>query len=243
MKKLLLTIIILLAVPSISHAVYFDGVDDYVNIGSVNSLHASTSDLTISAWIKPSKVVGLMCIVSNSNAAQAVVPWELELNVTAARFSFGQSGTGSGTVRITNATNLNVDTWYHIVATRKFNSTTNWSAKLYLNGKLDGTGTLGRAGGTNQTVAIGRCGAANAGYFQGIVNDVRIYDRALTDQEVKSLYNGYDTYVNLIVRWILDGNTLPFVPVSSLNRANGQAFNGVRKGALPPRLKLFNNYK
>ena len=174
----------------LGQALNFDGVDDSLVIGVIPALYASSSDMTVSMWIKPSKLtVGSLCLICNSNAALANVPWALELNVTAARFSFGQAGVGGGTVRITNNTNLKKDVWYHVVAVRTFSSTLSWPTTLYLNGVADGSGTLQRAGQSNQTVVIGRYGAASVGYFQGVIDDVRVYNRALSAIEVKQLYN------------------------------------------------------
>lgn len=237
MYKILILAILL--IPSTSHALSFDGTDDYVNVGTVSSLHASTSDLTISAWIKPTNVsVGSRYIVINSNIGGGVIPWGLELNSTAGRVSYLQNGTGGGTVRVVGATTLQVDKWYHVVATRKFESTLVWPSKVYVNGVLDGSGTVARAGTTNQTVAIGRLGLGNTNFFQGEIADVRIYNRQLSDQEIKALYRGYSTYSGLLVRWLLDGNALPYVPSMSLIRANGFSFNGVLKRGLPPALKI-----
>lgn len=238
MKKIILTIIIFLAIPSTSYAMRFDGTDDGVTIGNQSELHASTSDLTISAWIRPNNLtVGVKGVVGMSGIGAGVVPYMIEFNRTAARFSFAQAGTGSGNVSVTNTTNLQLGRWYHIVATRKYNSTTNWSVNLYLNGVPNGSGTIQRSGITSQTLGIGRYGGHTL-YFNGDIADVRIYNRALTPQEIKALYNGYDTYNGLIARWVLDGNALPFVP-SANGKFHGFQTGGVLKSSLPNKINLF----
>lgn len=174
----------------IGQALNFDGVDDAINIGLVPGLHASTSDLTISAWIKPNKVtVGVLCIICNSNSGGGIVPWSLEFNSTAGRFSLGQVGAGSGTVRVLNSTTLKKDVWYHVVAVRTFVNTLNWPTTMYLNGVADGSGTIQRAGYANQIIAIGKYGQINNNYFQGAIDDIRIYNRALSANEIRQLYN------------------------------------------------------
>ncbi len=174
----------------IGQALNFDGVDDAVLIGTVPALHASTSNLTISAWIKPSKVtVGALCIVCNSNTGGGIVPWALEFNSTAGRFSLAQAGAGSGTVRVVNNTTLKKDVWYHVVVVRTFVDTLNWPVTVYLNGVADGSGTIQRAGYAGQTIAIGKYGQINGNYFQGAIDDIRIYSRAMSANEVNQLYN------------------------------------------------------
>lgn len=174
----------------IGQALNFDGVDDSVNIGTVAGLHASTSNLTISAWIRPNKVtVGALCIICNSNNGGGIVPWALEFNSTAGRFSLAQVGAGIGTVRVVNNTTLKKDVWYHVVVVRTFVDTLNWPVTVYLNGVADGSGTIQRSGFANQTIAIGKYGQINGNYFQGAIDDVRIYSRALSANEVRQLYN------------------------------------------------------
>lgn len=236
-KLLLLTIF--LAIPTTSHAMKFDGVDDGVTIGNIPALHASSSDLTISAWIKPNDLTaGVKGIFGMSGIGAGIVPYILEFNRTAARFGLAQAGTGAGAVSVTNTTNLQLGKWHHVVATRKYNSTTDWSVNLYLNGVPSGSGTIGRSGGTSQVLAIGRYGAHTL-YFNGEIADVRMYSKVMTPLEVKALYYGFDTYQGLMARWLLDGNSLPFVPGGN-GKYNGSATGGATKATLPERLKLFN---
>jgi len=174
----------------IGQALKFDGVDDYVNMGVVSILEGTTSAMTISAWIKPGIVtVGILCIICNSNSNSANFPWGLEFNRTAGRFSLSQAGNGSGTLSAINNTNLKAGVWSHVVAVRTYVSTLSWPTTLYLNGVADGSGTIARSGQSNQTVAIGRYGANNNYYFLGSVDDVRVYNRALSATEITQLYN------------------------------------------------------
>jgi len=239
MKKLLLTIAIFLAIPVTSHAVRFDGVDDGVTIGNISALHASSSDLTISVWIKPNDLTaGTRGVFGMSGLGAGVVPYMIEFNRTSARFSYTQVGTGIGTPTLTNTSNLTLGQWQHIVVTRRFNSAVDWTVAMYLNGRPSGSGTIARSGGTSQILAIGRYGGHTL-YFNGEIADARIYNRVFSPQEVTALYNGYETYNGLMARWVLDGNSLPFVP-SGNGKFNGTATGGALKATLPERLKLFN---
>jgi Concanavalin A-like lectin/glucanases superfamily len=239
MYKILLTIIILFAIPSTTHAMKFDGVDDGVTIGNINALHASSSDLTVSLWIKPYNLsAGVTGVFGMSGAGASQVPYMLEINRTAGRVSWSQAGGGVGTVSVTNTTNLTLGKWQHIVVTRRYNSTYDWTTNIYLNGLPNGSGTNGRSGGTSQIMAIGRYGGHTL-YTNIEIADVRMYNRVLTPQEAKALYYGYDIYQGLISRWLLDGNSLPFVPNYSSASFNGTATGGASKATLPERLKLF----
>lgn len=239
MYKIILTIIIFLAIPATSHAMNFNGTTGGVLITNSNQLHASTSDLTISLWFKPSIItVGLMGVIANSNAGATNVPWVVEFNRTAAKISYSQAGApSSGTVSVTTNTLFQPNKWYHVLVTRKFNSLTSWSTSIYVNGILDVTGTNGRSGTLAGTVGIGRYGAYTAAPYKGDIADVRIYNRALTASEAKASYYGYPSYRGLIASWLLDGNSLPHVPSNSPTILNGVSSAGTLRGSFPPIIK------
>lgn len=94
--------------------------------------------------------------------------------------------TAEANYRTYNNTKLAVDTWYHLANT--------WDAatmSLYINSSLvtailSTTGTLQSP--TNGTVFIGS-NSGTANFFNGYIEDVRIYDYSLSPQEITNLYN------------------------------------------------------
>ncbi len=84
-----------------------------------------------------------------------------------------------------NAT-INLNTWYFVALTR----TTTDSGKLYLNGLLDKTGTFpsGTLAVNNDLLRIGESGGF-VRYWNGLIDDVRIYNRALSAAEIAAIYN------------------------------------------------------
>lgn len=94
------------------------------------------------------------------------------------------------TVESTDAVNYNItlstDTWYHIVCT--YDGTT---MQMYLNGLLVGSAssTANASAGTGvytDSVAIGSTGTS--GYLSGVVDDLAVFNRLLTIEEVETLY-------------------------------------------------------
>lgn len=72
--------------------------------------------------------------------------------------------------------------WHHVVG-----SQTGTTTKLYIDGVLCRTATSTAIGNSTGTVEIGRF---NSGYYyNGTIDDVRVYNRALSDAEVLGLYN------------------------------------------------------
>jgi hypothetical protein len=84
------------------------------------------------------------------------------------------------------------NTWYHLVGVYNGGTTAD-SIKLYLNGVRvdDGTdsrGTFDSIPNTTAPFVIGATDPPNY-YFAGKIDDVRVYNRTLSDAEVKQLYN------------------------------------------------------
>jgi uncharacterized protein (TIGR02145 family) len=103
--------------------------------------------------------------------------------------------------------------WYHLVYTRSSNS------KLYLNGE-DATTYVQNAGwstdynlvlSNTQTVFGYRINDAPENFMDGAMDDIRAYNRALTESEIQSLYheNGYATVSDI------DGNTYKTVQIGN----------------------------
>jgi len=85
--------------------------------------------------------------------------------------------------------------WIYVVGT--LNGTT---LNLYFNGVLEGTGTFsGTRGSLTSDLAIGR--RSGASYFKGAIDEVRIYNRALSTEEVQDLYDGIDIRDGLVAHW------------------------------------------
>jgi hypothetical protein len=68
--------------------------------------------------------------------------------------------------------------------------------------------------------------AQTGGYYKGIVGEVRIYDRALNEAEIKTLYNGQDVTGNLRGLWKLDEGSGLTAYDSSGNNNHGTLVNG-----------------
>jgi len=81
--------------------------------------------------------------------------------------------------------NLQDNTWHHIVLT--FGS---GIKKVYLNGVLEGTNNIGSDIDSNSGVHF-NIGRGTWGYFPGIIDEVKIYSRALSAAEIEAMYNSY----------------------------------------------------
>ncbi|PJB98844.1 MAG: hypothetical protein CO078_00660 [Candidatus Nealsonbacteria bacterium CG_4_9_14_0_8_um_filter_36_17] len=149
-------------------ALSFDG-NDYVNLGSPASL--AVANTTIEAWIKPSSVSGYYLIYGLKNLPKLYI-------------------NSSGKLELYNAaaanTVLTPNVWTHVVVTSD-----GTNVRYYVNGVPDGTVAHAAWSTTPSQVKIGQDPAGTTQNFLGLIDEVRIYSRALTQEEITAAYNGY----------------------------------------------------
>jgi len=158
-----------------------DGVDDFVDCGNDASLYPT--NITISAWVKANTIPGNMGIISNKHDSNNGINLEMG--------SSNKIGTlvsdGSSWTYIKTSWGPGSDVWYYVVATHS--GTTN---KIYVNGVLENTGTKELSYyGVVQNTIVGRfyVPTTNNYIFDGNIDDVRIYSRALSASEISAIYN------------------------------------------------------
>lgn len=108
-------------------------------------------------------------------------------------FSLVNADSTSGTtVRATSNFTPLASTWYHVVGVY---DATNKQSKLYVNGVLQSIRTVPAAWNATGTMAIGhaRWNAAPIDFWEGLIDDVRVYNLVLSDQQVASLYQAAPT--------------------------------------------------
>ncbi|UCE39280.1 MAG: right-handed parallel beta-helix repeat-containing protein [Thermoplasmata archaeon] len=161
---------------------YFDGVNDFVGVPESSSLNI-TSDITISVWVKPEGAQDNHDAIVHkfSGFAGNYMGYRIR---TQPGFQ-PQFEYGDGTPVISNIYGpiLSPDQWYHIVAQKE-----GTTLRMYVNGVLvnSATGSASIAG-TPIDLFIG-FSDYNTQYFKGVIDEVAIYDSALTESEIAGLY-------------------------------------------------------
>ncbi|MHC4159547.1 MAG: LamG-like jellyroll fold domain-containing protein, partial [Planctomycetota bacterium] len=169
-----------------SYALDFDGSGDYVAISNEpNFDFGSDTDFTVCAWIKTTATTDRRRIVNKCESGHE--PYT--------GFSFYMDPPGivkfrlkdnADVVIVETTTSVNDGFWHFVtgVADRDGN------IKIYQNGSPEDSDSLALVDNINNDipVAIGRSMDYNGQYFDGIIDDVRIYDRALSDTEIQQLF-------------------------------------------------------
>ena len=158
----------------------FDGVNDYVNIATSfgQSFSAPASAHSYSAWIYPTSVTGYNFIINNGTGT---IGTSMLLNGNRISFFF-RGGTNQNSSNVT----IPINTW--TLVTVVYNGA--GSVSFYKNGVFDvaKTSSWAETAGT-ATTNIGSYVKANH-FFDGIIDEVGAWNRALTSDEVIELYNG-----------------------------------------------------
>jgi len=179
------------------NALAFDGVNDYVDCGNGASLNI-TQAITISAWINTRSIVGnYATIVSNYNSSY-YVQYDIARYNDQLKYAINNAGTQISTISPSFVTN----TWYHIVVA---DDNTN-SPKMYVNGVpyvVTTVGTKVKPSSAGKT-SIGRPGDLNLQYFNGSIDEVRIYNRALSAAEINASYNAGLYRLNTTISGLTD---------------------------------------
>jgi hypothetical protein len=167
-------------------ALSFDGVNDYV---SLPAFDVDNNAVTLAMWVKldelPNAIVGSSYAGLFDSQQDAFVLYEddktdeLRFKVTDADGTAERPGI--------KASDLDTSEWHHITGVYDGD---NGKAYIYLDGQLKDTHSNSGLTGVvkpGQYAALGRNGASSTYYFDGMMDDVRIYDRALDVEEILQL--------------------------------------------------------
>ena len=163
----------------------FDGSTNYINLWNPVPLQI-TGDVTLSAWIDPSATNGAGFDVNpviSGRVTEVATPYGLDWSTTQIGITYyTTNGWVDGAVA---GLSIPLNAYTYIAISRNGNVNS-----AYLNGKLVGTIT-GNSGTVNlgNGVLIGKGFFGGAWYFKGGIDDVRIYNRALSAAEIQALYN------------------------------------------------------
>lgn len=172
----------------VGNALSFDGIDDYVDVGNDSSLDM-TNGFTVSAWVKTDGFGPTQIILAKDHPGQRAYVLYFHYSNTAVNFQVFDTDI-TYTVLVGNSS-LSADQWYHVVGTYEYVSDESSVLKVYVNGVLDNSTStaVGPVQSTSSNVNIGRRSyPGHESPFDGSIDEVRIYDEALSQDEILWLY-------------------------------------------------------
>jgi parallel beta-helix repeat protein len=190
-------------------ALLFDGADDYIDCG--NNPSFDVVDLTLEAWIYPTSWVNGVAIITKRDSWSGT-DWELFYNGVdqCIDMAFGQD---NPVLRAYN-TKPPLNQWSHLVYTKTGNNHV-----FYVNGIQTDSFTITVTVPTGDKIRIGKMGGDVDYVFNGIIDEVRIYNRALNQDEIKAHYAHYAP--NAGISLSLTSNDNNIVSNTIMNGTNG----------------------
>jgi hypothetical protein len=198
--------------PAISYGkngLYFDGVNDYVNVGSSGSLELYNS-FTLEAWIKPESFGDYEPIIDRWLQASTVYNFKqgYSLSVMAdQRLNLRLVFSTNDSFEISSNSLIDTSKWFHVAATYDGDT-----VKLFIDGQLDNYVTIS----DNIVYTISQdlhLGAENGftmqKYFNGSIGEARIWSVELPKNDlIKRAFSRIDEedeyWDNLLLNWTLN---------------------------------------
>jgi hypothetical protein len=149
----------------------FDGVDDHVDLGQVGTFYGA--GFTLEAWVRKETAKNDVAVVGTWTSNGGPMVWVDHL-ASRYRVTFGTTFSGY----LDAGVGPSAGQWQHVAATYE-----GATARFYVDG-VEVSARAASGPGSSNTWRIGAYGSTPGGYFDGVVDDVRIYDRALSPTEV-----------------------------------------------------------
>ncbi|WP_395043269.1 choice-of-anchor D domain-containing protein, partial [Flavobacterium sp.] len=173
----------------------FDGRNDY---GEASSILGGLSSASIMAWVDLNSAFSTNGVIFGQD--------KFQIRIKAAR---NIEAIINGTTLTYNTVALNKNQWYHVAATYGAGS-----LKLYLNGLLVATQNVsGAISADASLLTIGKNPIANNNYFKGKIDEARLFNVVLTEQQLQRMvYQEIKDFSGQIRGEIVPKNieTLPF---------------------------------
>jgi hypothetical protein len=170
----------------------FDGIDDII---SANLVYGD--NYTVSAWLKPNslnilEIYGRTIVASSPNSSLFYPIWFL---AEGSKFRVYAYSSSSGSYVQSNYNNLSVGKWVHLIVS----ATKGGEAKIYVNGVLDKSFIAGNQA-PNNYLSIGDLRPNRKLAFNGSIDEVVVWNRILTPEEVKEVYSRGIKKLNISIK-------------------------------------------
>lgn len=185
----------------VGQAFSLDGADDHILVPYDQSLNLGLNEeLTIDTWMRPDDLGRNQSIISSWKGFEGScggLAVGYELKITQARFHIllrnnNHLGGGVNYCDVFSTTVVQVGQWYHVAA--ELSSSPNAFCKLFVNGVEEGQVLIPTPTDYVQPEPLYIGAHFNycdglLEFFDGLIDEVEIYDRALTAEEIEDIYN------------------------------------------------------
>ncbi len=174
------------------YSLEFDGVDEYITIGDDPVLNFERNQsYSLATWVKTSSANG--SIMSKMNVSNNYRGYDLYFRSTGVIRAHLINTLDSNEIIVDGSTSIDDGEWHLVVITYNGSSSAS-GVQIYIDGSLDNLTTVkDTLNKTIQTEVDFRFGSRTDGnYFSGQIDDTRVYDKALSQEEITWLNNSGD---------------------------------------------------
>ena len=193
----------------------FDG-NDYVSIPGDEFEDIGSDDFTIMMWVRRdgSSSSGYEGIMTNNPSSSSGFTISMPANGVGAGNPSTYSFYPAGGSYISSSLGRDIDVWHHLAFT--YDSNSNF-LQIYTDGAADGSGTVTIPSSTAD-LHLGHFYTSGLGPWNGAIDDVKIYSRALSSLEIASYVNSDIRHDYGDIRFIdSDGTSLDYEMLSDGN--------------------------
>jgi hypothetical protein len=172
---------------SYNYAIEFDGLNDGIKIDDNSVLRFGTGDFTIEAWIYPTATTGSIgwnAIITKHSADDGSWLFRIANNSETGYVPKLNFDTEYPMSNYYANSELDLNTWYHVAVKREGTTGT-----FYLNGLVDGTFTNNKDLYSTSAVYISDQGNVDDERFTGIIDEIRLWNVARTQNEIQTDMN------------------------------------------------------
>ncbi|MDA3867097.1 MAG: T9SS type A sorting domain-containing protein [Salinivirgaceae bacterium] len=201
---------------NVNSAFNFDGYNDYIECGGDAIFDGSVS---VSLWVYFDEVnfSEVKRIMGKGLASDIDVPgWSINL-LESNKINFFWEDYEDTNNSISSSVELEALEYYHLVLTIDPVSS---EYKIYINNNLEATGTMTNPPMPNNDNLLIGARIVEAGmerYMDGSIDDIRIYDRTVNEQEVQALYGEGQPLPIVENESGCEGSTIPSLTASGQN--------------------------
>jgi hypothetical protein len=171
-----------LAPGKVGNALQFSG--NYVDIADPEGLAFGEGDFTASLWVKPDRLDEFMTLLWYGDVGAQANAWYVRTQQYDKMF-FRTGGDGAETLAGTSQAVLTAGKWTHVAVRRKANE-----MKIYIDGQeaMTKVTTLTFNINGKNLLRIGKPMTGNTRSWMGMIDEVRLYNYALSETELRRLY-------------------------------------------------------
>lgn len=169
------------------NALDFDGVNDYVDLGNPANLNFGTGDFTIETWINVpvgADLTDFPVVVAKGDVANSQAGYTISIQPNGEiLFDLSDGGITSGVTSVGQT--VNDGFWHHVAVVREGGNT----GKIYIDGLLSNEAPILALDLDNADKFYIGTRNENAGFLEGTMDELKIWNIALTIEEIRNHIN------------------------------------------------------